>query len=149
MKPSPRCPPSAWHGRSCAPTSTSTTPSTGNSRRRARPQMPSEYAASLNRRFQAASRAFEERDRRRMLAEAAAARLETLATELEQLVASDQPLEEVIARWRGLRRDADVLREHASANPPAAERLERAIAALEEKELQQQQIRARQEQDNL
>ena len=113
------------------------------------PPMPSDCAASLNRRFQDASRAFEDRERRRVLAHAAFARLETLATELEQLVASEQPLEEVIARWRGLRRDADVLREHASANAAAAERLERAIATLEEKEHQQQEVRARQEQDNL
>jgi hypothetical protein len=111
--------------------------------------MPSEYAASLNRRFQDACRAFEDAERRRRLAEAAGGRLETLATELEQLVASDQPLDEVVARWRGLRRDADVLREHATANPGAAERLERAIATLEEKEQQQQQIRTRQEQENL
>jgi hypothetical protein len=111
--------------------------------------MPSEYAASLNRRFQDACRAFEDRERRRLLAQAAAGRLETLATELEQLVASDQPLEEIVARWRGLRRDADVLREHSSANPLAAERLERAVATLEEKEHQQQQVRAKQEQDNL
>ncbi len=111
--------------------------------------MPSEYAASLNRRFQDACRAFEDRERRRLLAQAAVARLETLATELEQLVASDQPLEEIVARWRGLRRDADVLREHAAANPGAAERLERAVALLEEKEHQQQQVRAKQEQDNL
>ena len=113
------------------------------------PPMPSEYAASLNRRFQDASRAFEDRERRRVLAQAASARLDTLATELEQLVASEQPLEDVIARWRGLRRDADVLREHASANAAAAERLERAIATLEEKEHQQQEIRTKQEQDNL
>jgi hypothetical protein len=113
------------------------------------PPMPSEYAASLNRRFQDACRAFEDTERRRRLTEAAAGRLETLATELEQLVASEQPLEEVVARWRGLRRDADVLREHPAANPLAAERLERAITALEEKEQQQQQVRARQEQDNL
>ncbi len=113
------------------------------------PPMPSDYAASLTRRFQDASRAFEERDRRRMLAEAAAGRLETLATELEQLVASDQPLEEIVARWRGLRRDADVLREHGAANPGAAERLERAIGALEEREHQQHEVRTRQEQDNL
>lgn len=113
------------------------------------PPMPSEYAASLNRRFQDACRAFEDRERRRMLAEAASARLETLATELEQLVQSEQSVDEVIARWRGLRRDADVLREHAAANPAAAERLERAVAALEEKEQQQQQQRVKQEQDNL
>lgn len=113
------------------------------------PPMPSEYAASLTRRFQDASRAFEDRERRRMLAEAAAGRLETLATELEQLLAADQPLEEVIARWRGLRRDADVLREHSSANLLAAERLERAVATLEEKEQEYQQVRAKQEQDNL
>jgi hypothetical protein len=113
------------------------------------PPMPSEYAASLNRRFQDASRAFEDRERRRMLAEAAAGRLETLATELEQLLASDQPLDEIVARWRGLRRDADVLREHASANLLAAERLERAVTALEEREQQYQQVRAKQEQDNL
>jgi len=113
------------------------------------PPMPSEYAASLTRRFQDACRSFEDRERRRTLAEAAAGRLETLATELEQLLASEQPLEELIARWRGLRRDADVLREHGSANLLAAERLERAVATLEEKEQEYQQLRARQEQDNL
>ena len=113
------------------------------------PPMPSEYAASLNRRFQDALRTFDDRERRRVLAAAAAGRLETLATELEQLVASDQPLEEIVARWRGLRRDADVLREHASTNPSAAERLEHAIATLEEKEQQHHQVRAKQEQDNL
>ena len=113
------------------------------------PPMPSEYAASLTRRFQDASRMFEDRERRRVLAEAAAGRLETLATELEQLLASDQPVEEVVARWRGLRRDADVLREHAPANVSAAERLERAVASLEEKELLYQQARAKVEQDNL
>jgi Arc/MetJ-type ribon-helix-helix transcriptional regulator len=113
------------------------------------PPMPSEYAASLTRRFQDACRAVDDRERRRVLAQAASARLDTLATELEQLVASEQPLEEIIARWRGLRRDADVLREHASANVAAAERLERAIATLEDKEHQQQQVRTKQEQDNL
>jgi Arc/MetJ-type ribon-helix-helix transcriptional regulator len=113
------------------------------------PPMPSEYAASLTRRFQDASRAFEDRERRRLLAEAAVGRLETLATELEQLAASEQPVDDVVARWRGLRRDADVLREHASANLVAAERLERAVSVLEQKELEYQQARARQEQDNL
>jgi hypothetical protein len=113
------------------------------------PPMPSEYAASLTRRFQDASRAFEDRERRRLLAAAAAGRLETLATELEQLVASGQSAEEIVARWRGLRRDADVLREHAEANPAAADRLERAVAVLEEKEHEHQHVRDRQEQDNL
>jgi hypothetical protein len=113
------------------------------------PPMPSEYAASLNRRFQDASRAFEDRERRRLLAAAASGRLETLATELEQLVASSQPVEEIVARWRGLRRDADVLRGHADANPSAAERLERAVAALEEKEQEHQQLRVKQEQGHL
>lgn len=113
------------------------------------PPMPSEYAASLTRRFQDACRTYEDRERRRVLAEAAAARLETLASELEQLVASDQPVEEMVARWRGLRRDAEMLREHAESNPPAAERLERAVTALEEKEHLIQQQRAKQEHDNL
>ena len=113
------------------------------------PPIPSEYAASLNRRFQDASRLFEQRERRRVLAAVAVARLETLATELEQLLASDQPLEEIMARWRGLRRDADVLREHADANPQAAERLERSMATLEEKEQEHERVRISQEQDNL
>jgi uncharacterized protein DUF349 len=113
------------------------------------PPMPSEYAAPMTRRFQDACRTFEDLERRRMLAEAAAARLETLATELEQLAASDQPADEILARWRGLRRDADVLREHGAANPQAAERLDRAIAAIEEREHRQTEARARQEQDNL
>jgi hypothetical protein len=113
------------------------------------PPMTSEFAAPLTRRFQDASRTFEDRERRRLLAEAAAARLETLATELEQLAGSQQAPDDVIARWRGLRRDADVLREHASANPQAAERLERVVAVLEEREQQQAAVRAKQEQDNL
>jgi hypothetical protein len=113
------------------------------------PPMPSEYAASLTRRFQDAGRLYEDRERRRVLAAAAAGRLETLAAELEQLVGSDQPVEEMVARWRGLRRDAEMLREHAAANPAAAERLERAVATLEEKEQQIQQQRSKQEQDNL
>jgi hypothetical protein len=113
------------------------------------PPMPSEYAASLTRRFQHASRAFEDRERRLLLAAAASGRLETLATELEQLVASDQSVEEMVARWRGLRRDADVLREFGDANPQASERLERAVTALEAKEQQHQLLRAKQEQDNL
>ena len=113
------------------------------------PPMPSEYAASLTRRFQDACRAFDDRERRRMLAAAAAGRLETLATELEQLVASEHPLEEVVARWRGLRRDADVLREHAAENPAAAERLEAAITALEGRERDQQEQRAKLEGENL
>jgi hypothetical protein len=113
------------------------------------PPIPQEYAASLTRRFQDACRAFEDRERRRMLAQAAAGRLQTLAAELEQLVASEIPPQELIARWRGLRRDAEVLREHGDANPEAADRLERAIAAIEEKEQQQAQVRQRQEQENL
>src|SRR4030095_16198652 len=51
--------------------------------------------------------------------------------------------------WRGLRRDADVLREHVSANPEAGARLEQAIAALEQKEHDHQQQRQKHEQDNL
>lgn len=113
------------------------------------PPMPSEYAASLTRRFQDVSRAFEDRERRRALAAAAAGRLETLATELEQLLAAEQPVEEIVARWRGLRRDADVLREFVAANPGAGERLERAVTALEAREQEHQQLRAKQEQDNL
>jgi hypothetical protein len=113
------------------------------------PPMPSEYAVSLTRRYQDAFRAYEDRERRRVLAEAAAGRLETLAAELEQLTSSEQPAEEMVARWRGLRRDAEMLREYASANPAAAERLERSIAILEEKEHQIQQQRVKQEQDNL
>ena len=113
------------------------------------PPMPSEYAASLTRRFQDGCRAFEDRERRRILAQAAASRIDTLATELEQLIASAQPLDEIVARWRGLRRDADVLREHVAANPDAGARLEQAVATLEQKEQEHQQLRAKQEQDNL
>jgi hypothetical protein len=113
------------------------------------PPIPQEYAASLTRRFQDACRAFEDRERRRMLAQAASGRLQTLSAELEQLVASEIPPQELIARWRGLRRDAEVLREHGEANPEAAERLERAIAVIEEKEQQLVEIRQKQEQENL
>jgi hypothetical protein len=113
------------------------------------PPMPSEYAAALTRRFQNACRQFGDRERRRLLADAAVGRLEMLATELEQLLASGQPVEEIVARWRGLRRDADVLREFGSANPAAAERVERAVLQLEAQEQQDALTRAKQEQDNL
>jgi hypothetical protein len=113
------------------------------------PPMPSEYAASLTRRFQDACREFGDRERRATLAAAASSRLETLATELEQLVQSSQAPDEIVARWRGLRRDADVLREHAATNPAAADRVERVVTLLEEQERQQSAARARQEQDNL
>lgn len=113
------------------------------------PPIPSEYAASLTRRFQSACRAFHEQESRRTLAAAAVGRLETLASELEQLLSSGQAPHEVVARWRGLRRDADVLREHASANPAAAGRLERAVAALETLEHQQVEVKAAKERDNL
>jgi hypothetical protein len=72
-----------------------------------------------------------------------------LATELEQLAASDHAIEEVVARWRGLRRDADVLREHAEQNPEAAQRLERAVAALEAREQEHQLLRAKEAAENL
>lgn len=113
------------------------------------PTMPSEYAASLTRRFQDACRGFEERGRRRRLFETAAGRLESVVAELEQLLAGELPLEETLSRWRGIRRDADVLREFGDANPAAAERLERAVAVLEEKEQEQQRVRAKQQADNL
>jgi hypothetical protein len=113
------------------------------------PPIAAEYAASLTRRFQDACRAFGERQRRRAMAEAAGPRLDALATELEQIVASAQAPEDVVARWRGLRRDADVLREHGAANPEAAERVERAVTTLEQQEQAHQQERARREQDHL
>ena len=113
------------------------------------PPMPSDYAVSLTRRFQDACRLSADGERRRMLAVAAAGRLETLATELEQLTRSEQAPDEIVARWRGLRRDAELLRAHTSANPAAAERLAHAVAWLEGQEQRQTQARARQEQENL
>jgi hypothetical protein len=113
------------------------------------PSMPSEYAVSLSRRFQDACRAFDERERHRMLAAAASVRLDTLATELEQLTGSGQSAEDIVTRWRSLRRDAEVLRGHASANPAAAERLERAVTLLETQEQQVLDARTRLAQDNL
>jgi hypothetical protein len=103
------------------------------------PPMASEYAASLTRRFQDACRVFGERQRRQALAATAAARLATLAEELEHLQASVPPLEELVARWRGLRRDTEVLFEHAAANPEAAARLERAVAQIETREREHQE----------
>ncbi len=113
------------------------------------PPIAPEYAASLTRRFQDGCRAFGDRQRRRALADAAGPRLEALAVELEQMLSSGQGSEETVSRWRGLRRDAEVLREFAEANPEAAGRVERAVATLEEKEHEHQQQRARQEQDHL
>ena len=113
------------------------------------PPISADYSAALTRRFQDACRRFEDRERRRALADVASGRLDSLAVELEQLVASDQPLADVLTRWRLVRRDADVLREMADANLPAAERVELAVAALEEREHEQLAVRAKLEQDNL
>jgi hypothetical protein len=113
------------------------------------PRMPSDYAASLTLRFQDVCREQDARERRRMLAEAASSRLETLASELEHLSSSEQPVDETVVRWRGLRRDAETLREFSDANPAAGERLTRAIEILEEREHEFQQQRAKAEQQNI
>ena len=113
------------------------------------PPIAPEFAASLTRRFQDACRTFGDRQRRRALAASASPRLDALAGELEQLLASGQSPEEIVARWRGLRRDADVLREFGSANSDAADRVERAVVALEHIETEHHQERARQEQEHL
>ena len=82
-----------------------------------------------------------------MLAEAAAGRLETLATELEQFLASDQPTEEVVARWRGLRR---VPTSCASTHRPAAAANDSSTRSRHSKKrLLYQQARAKVEQDHL
>jgi hypothetical protein len=113
------------------------------------PGMSPDYAASLTRRFQDACRRFEERERRRALSAVAAGRLDALATELEQLAASEQPTADVLARWRMVRRDAELLREMSEANPEAAQRVEAAVVALEEREQEHQQAKAQQAQDSL
>ncbi len=68
---------------------------------------------------------------------------------MEHLASAEQPLPEVLTRWRMLRRDTDLLREMADANPGAADRVERAVAVLEDKEHEHQQVKAKQEHDNL
>ena len=69
-----------------------------------------------------------------MLAEAAAAGSRPWRLSWNSCSHRNSRSKKLVARWRGLRRDADVLREHASANLLAAERLERAVATLKEKE---------------
>jgi len=113
------------------------------------PSMPSDYAVLLSRRFQDACRMFHEGESRRTLAAGAANRLDMLATELEQLLSSGQAPHRTVACWLGLRRDADVLREHASANPSAAQRLEQAVSMLETLEGQQTQSRVVEELESL
>ncbi len=113
------------------------------------PPIPAEFAASLTRRFQDVSRAYEARARRRTLAAAARVRLETLAAELETLAAPDHSVDESVARWRGLRRDAEMLQEFSEANPEAAARLAAAMTVLEGREQELQERRSKQEQDNL
>ncbi len=113
------------------------------------PPIPAEFAVSLTRRFQDVSRAYEARARRRTLAAAARVRLETLAAELETLAAPDRAVEESVARWRGLRRDAEMLQEFSDANPEAAARMNAAMAVLEGREQEVQERRGKQEQENL
>lgn len=113
------------------------------------PPIPAEFSASLTRRFQDVSRAYEARARRRTLAAAARVRLETLAAELETLAAPDHGVDESVARWRGLRRDAEMLQEFSEANPEAAARLAASMTVLEGREQELQERRGKQEQDNL
>ena len=129
----------------------------GSDRRAARcswdalPPMPSEYAASLTRRFQDACRAFEDRERRRMLAQAAAG-----------------PARDAGDRARAARRVGSAASRKSSragaacgatptccastppANPEAAERLERADCRRSRRRSSSTSRSARkQEQDNL
>ena len=96
--------------------------------------MPSEYASALTRRFKDACRDFHERERREVLARVASNRMATLADELEQLLGLTQPLGEIVERWRGLRRDAESLLDHADRNPDAASRILKAIEMLDARE---------------
>jgi len=113
------------------------------------PSIPAEFVASLTRRFQDVSRNYELRARRRTLSTTARVLLETLAAELESLAAPEQSVEESVARWRGLRRDAEMLEEFREANPTAAERLTAAVMILEGREQALQARRGKQEEDNL
>ena len=113
------------------------------------PPMAEGYVDSLARRFQDACHRYEDLERRRLLAESAASRLETLASELEQLLSSAHTDAEILTRWHGLRADSDALREHQEANPVAAERLVLSIAKLEEREKNFKQLEVKSQEENL
>ena len=109
------------------------------------PPMPSEYAASLTRRFQDACRAFEDRERRRMLAEAAVGRLETLATELEQLAgvgSAGRRDRGALARPAPRRRRAARARGRESRGRRAARARGRGARARRSSEHQQRRVQA-------
>jgi hypothetical protein len=112
------------------------------------PTMPSEYAASLTRRFQDACRGFEDRGRRRRLAASASGGSRGWRPNWSRFSPRDYRSTNPCP-VAGIRRDADVLREFAETNPQAAERLDRAVTVLEEKEQEQQLLRTKQEGDNL
>ncbi len=100
------------------------------------PPIPAEYAASLTRRFQDACRAFGERERRAGAgapSAGAAAREPGGGARAARRVRGSRP-----RRWSragaGCAATRDVLREFGELNPAAAQRVEQAIATLEEKE---------------
>ncbi len=113
------------------------------------PPMAEGYVDSVARHFQDVCHQYEDRERRRLLAESAASRLETLASELEQLLLSNHTNAEIVTRWQGLRADSDALREHQEANPAAAERLVLSITKLEEREKNFKQVQVKSQEENL
>ena len=113
------------------------------------PPMAEGDVDSLALRFQDVCHRYEDGERRRLIAETAASRLESLASELEQLLSSTHADSEIITRWHGLRVDADALREHQEANPVAAESLVLSIAKLEEREKNFKQLQTKSQEENL
>jgi hypothetical protein len=112
------------------------------------PPMPDAWAGELQQRFDAACRAAERRHERRQAALALAAQAPQLIGEIEAVVGAAD-YDEVRSTWHGLRKQWQAIGRDVPIDPELVARYDRAVTALEARENEHREQRARTQQDNL
>jgi hypothetical protein len=112
------------------------------------PPMPETWAADLQQRFETACRAAERRHERRLAAEALAAQAPELLTQIEAAAAAED-YAATRAGWHNLRRQWQTTAREAELDAALVARYETAAAALDARENEYREGRARAQGDNL
>lgn len=112
------------------------------------PVMPDSWAAELDRRFQEACRAAENRNERRLMARQSAERLPSLVPEVEAL-AANPAYAEVRSRWYALRKQWQAIARDVEIDAELQARYDVAAQALEAQEQTYRDGKGQQQTDNL
>ena len=112
------------------------------------PPMPDEWAAELQRRFDAACRAAEHRHERRLAARQLAEQAPDIVTEIESAAANDD-YAAIRTRWYGLRKQWQAIVRDSEVDAALVSRYEQAGQVLDARENEHREGRSRVQQENL